>query len=406
MKKRWTIILTLFFLGIMIVGTSAQEIKWQPAPKTIDVGVIAELTGLTALMGEVERAACEIALDNVNKEGGINGIPMRILYEDCKGTNPGAVAAVNKAIYDQKVYAVFVTSRSTIAHALHPLISQAEIPTMYGGSAWSVRELQNPWMFGLRTNDSNVSKIMAKVIVERLGHKKIAGLYSDEAFGQGGTTETVKWLKELYGIEPVALQRHARGTKDYTAQLLTIKESGATCLFGWSANCEDIGIFLRQIKQLDLDVDVIGPNAFGNQDITLKIAGKDAEGIYVILDYSPQNPSPVVQNYVKAMEERFNLPGGGGTNWTYDGVLILADAMQRAGIVREIDGKKMIMPLEQARDAIRVALGQTKDFGPEQGSISTYTCDKFNDLAHSQVLAIIENGQHKILESVELEIAE
>lgn len=404
MKKSSIAALTILILGIMTLGTVAQEIKWQPAPKTIDIGSAQELTGGTALTGHITKCAHDIAVERVNKEGGINGIPMRLLHEDCKGTNPGTLAVVNKAIYDQKVYAAFITVRSTINHAVHPLILQAKIPALYGGSAISVRELGNPWMFGVRTNDRNCAGIMAKFMVENLGHKKVASIYSDEAFGQGGNDETVKWLKELYGIEPLTVQRFARGTKDYTAQLLAIKETGATCIFSWSANSEDDGIILRQVKQLGLDVDFVGGNSYGSIDVTVKIAGQDAEGIYAIVDFSPEDQRPIVQWYIDEMKTRYNLPGGGGTPWSYDGTLILADAMRRAGIVKEIDGKKMIMPLEQAREAIRVALSQTKDFGPDQGATKVYTADKLNDLAHSMLVVRIKDGRHEIVDVVEVGI--
>ncbi|MDD4362959.1 MAG: ABC transporter substrate-binding protein [Atribacterota bacterium] len=388
--------LVLLFALLNTFGVFAQS-NWQPAPEFIDIGATLELTGPTALQGDQELKKWELAVEKINDNGGIDGIPVRMVYEDNQGTNPGSISAYNILAYDREVYAAFITTRSTIAHALNPLVAEAKIPTLYGGSAWSVRELGNPWMFGVRTNDRNVAKIMAQFIAEDLGHTKVAALYSDEAFGQGGNEETVAALAE-YDIKPLTVQRFQRNTLDYTAQLLSIQQTGAECIFSWSANTNDDGIILRQVKQLGLDVDFVGSTSYGSLDVTVKIAGDDAEGVYSIMDISSSDPSPVVQEIDQMLNERYNYRFG--NTFMYDDMMILADAMKRAGIIQEIDGKKMIMPLEEAREAIRTALKDTKNFS--EGTAKTYTCDEVNDLAHSMTIVQIENGAHKIITKIDL----
>ncbi|MDD4362657.1 MAG: ABC transporter substrate-binding protein [Atribacterota bacterium] len=386
-------------LAIMILsvfGASA-EINWQPAPEFIKIGGSMEMTGPTALQGATEMAQWEVAVEKVNNEGGINGIPVQIVYEDNQGTNPGALSSVNILFYDHEVPACFITVRSTINHALNPLIAEAEVPSLYGGSAWSVRELGNPWMFGVRTNDRNVAKIMAQFIAEDLGHTKVAALYSDEAFGQGGNEETTKALAE-YGIEPLTVQRFQRNTLDYTAQLLAIQQSGAECIYSWSANNNDDGIILRQVKQLGLDVDFVGSASYASLDVTVRIAGEDAEGIYSVADVTPADPRPIIQEVDQILNDRYGYRFS--ASWMYDGMLVLADAMRRAGIIQEIDGKKMMMPLEDARIAIRDALKETKGF--KEGTSKTYTCDEINDLAHAMIVLQIENGGHKVIKMLDL----
>jgi len=391
-------ILCLVIAGLTL-SISAEEIKWEPAPKTIDIGSANAFTGPQAMSGEIMKRGHEVAVDRVNAEGGILGIPIRMVYEDTKGTNEGAVAALNKLIYDRKVIVTFATDYSSLNHAVSPLIQRAEIPAVYGGSAWSVRMLKNPWMFGIRTNDKANAGIMAKFIVEELGQRKIAALYSDEAFGQGGFEETARVLKERYGIEVLTAQRFARGTKDYTAQLLAIKQSGATCIFSWCPNPEDDGIILRQVKQLGLDVVFVGSSSYGSLAICVKIAGADAEGIYSIVDYTPLAQGEGVKYLNDEIMKRYGEPADSDMQWPYDGTLVVADAIRRAGVVREINGKKMIMPLQEARKAIREALLQTKNFS--KGTTKVYDVDENQDLAHSMFIVRIKNGQHEYIGSVE-----
>jgi branched-chain amino acid transport system substrate-binding protein len=394
------IIILGFALLITITGinSATAQIDWQPAPESIEIGGSIMASGPSALEGDVELRNWQIAVETINENGGINGIPAEIVYEDNQGTNPGAIAATNILVYDEEVMSCFITVKSTINHALNPLIAEAEVPGLFGGSAWSVRELGNPWMFGFRTNDRNVANIMAKFIVEDLEHTKVASIYSDEAFGAGGNEETIRALKE-YEIEPLTVQRFQRNTDDYTAQLLAIKESGAECIFSWSANPEDDGIILRQIKQLGLDVDLVGSASYGMLDVTAKIAGDDAEGIYSVIDISPSDPNPVIQRLDKQLNDRFGYRVG-ATTWMYDAMIILADAIERAGVIEEIDGQKMIMPVEDARIAIRDALKEVDNFN--EGTTKPYTCDEINDLSHSMTIVQIENGEHKVIRKIDL----
>jgi branched-chain amino acid transport system substrate-binding protein len=396
--KSFIVVCSILLILISGVGWANADTKWLPAPETIDIGASMELSGPTALTGYIENAMVTLGVEKVNKDGGIYGIPLRLIGEDSQGTNPGALAAINKLVYEHEVLVPFIGVRSTMNHAISPLILEAKIPAAFGGTAWSVIELRNPWMFGFRTNDRDVANIMAKFIVEDLGQTKLASLHSDEAFGQGGHEETTRALKKYYGIEPLTTQSFARGTKDYTPQLLAIKQSGASCIYSWSANAEDNAIILRQIRQLGLNVVLVGGASYGNLETTVKLAGKDAEGIYSIVDFSPADESPIAQEVNKELMEKYNLTSG--NPWMYDGVLTLADAIRRSGIIKEIDGKKMSMPLEEARAAIREALAQTKDF--HEGTMRAQTCDENNVLSHEMTIVQIKDGWHKVVKKIDL----
>ena len=399
MRKSMVLGIICLLIVTVTLGISAEEIKWEPAPKTIDIGTANAFTGSQALSGEIMKRGHEVAVERVNAEGGIMGIPIRMVYEDTKGTNEGAVAALNKLIYDRKVPVTFATDYSSLNHAVSPIIERAEIPAVYGGSAWSVRLLKNPWMFGIRTNDKANAGIMAKFIVEDLGQTKIAALYADEAFGQGGFDETSRVLKEDYGITLLSEQKFARGTKDYTAQLLAIKESGATCIFSWCPNPEDDGIILRQVKQLGLDVTFVGGSSYGSLAICVKIAGADAEGVYAVVDYTPIAEGDGVKYLNDRIMKKYGEPADSDMQWPYDGTLVVAEALRRSGIIREIDGKKMMMPLKEARKAIREALLSITEFS--EGTTKPYGIDENQDFAHSMFIVRIKDQQHEYITSVE-----
>lgn len=382
----------------LLAGPANAETKLVSAPNTIDIGISIELTGPTAMSGELLRRGYALALEKINAEGGIGGVPVRLIYEDDKGTNPGIIAAVNKLAYERKVVAILGCARSTQVHAVHTLATEAKVPIIYGGTAWSIRELKNPWLFGIRTNDRERAAVLATYLVEGLGHKKIASLHSDEAYGQGGSQETAKVLASKYGIEPLIDQMFARGTKDYTPQLLKIKQTGATAVYVWSPNPEDDGIILRQIKQLGLKVDVIG-GAFGDPATTVPIAGKDAEGVYAVVDYCPDSSPSARYLYDRSMKD-YGMAPSFINQEAYDGLLVMVDAMKRAGVIQTVQGKRMMLPLPEARAAIADALRAVKNL--TEGVTRPYACDEYGDLSHSMTVARIKNGEHAPVETIDL----
>ena len=385
--RRLIFAITLLTLVMGLWGPVSAE-KWVEIEE-FTIGKVLHMTGDVALTGEKQRQGLELVLDQINAAGGINGVPIKVIYEDDMGTNPGAISALNKLLYDHEVVVTFATVRSTMVHALAPIIADEEIPAIFGGSAWSLSELRNPWMFRVRCDDRTVGTAMAKFLVEGLGHKKIAALHDSDSFGTGGYQETARALKELYDIEPVTVQKYASGTKDYTAQWMAIRDSGATAVFGWGTRSEDDGIILRQRKELGLDhLDFVGSASYSTQT-TRDIAGDTVYGVYSLADFSWTNTDPYQQEHIKQMNEKWGIMPDTDTTWTSTGMLILADAIKRADVLKTENGKHYMRPLEETRKRIRDALRETKDLPTPLGKA---TCDGWQNMIHSINVIQVDPG--------------
>jgi branched-chain amino acid transport system substrate-binding protein len=393
--------LVVLLVLTMSVSVFAEEEKWEwePAPKVIEIGAVDPFTGKSALAGELLRRGMEIALERINEAGGINGIPLKPAYEDSKGTQDGAVAAMTKLLYEKKVIVTLASQYSNQAHAISHVLNEAECPGITGGSAWSLRELKNPWLFGSRTCDKYNGGMVAKFLVEEMGHTKIAAIYSDEAFGQGGFEQISKALKDNYGVEVTNPQKFAQGTKDFTAQLLSLKKSGAPCAFLWSTNATDGAILLRQMKQLGVDVDMLANPVMGSQTVALTIAPEEAEGLHVILDYTPVAEGKWSQYLNEECLKRYKQGADSDIQWAHDTCMIIAEAFKRAGVVRVHNGEKQIMPVKQARKAIREALLTIRDF--DEGTTRMYSIDENQDFSHTASIVRIHDGKHEFVKFVQ-----
>ncbi|MGI6038284.1 MAG: ABC transporter substrate-binding protein [Limnochordia bacterium] len=391
--KRWAITaLLVATLVLGIFGVVSAE-KWVPID-SFKIGNILHMTGDMALTGEKQRQGLDLALSQINAAGGINGVPLEVIYEDDLGTNPGAINALNKLLYDHEVVVTFATVRSTMIHALLPIIEEEGIPAIYGGSAWSLSEVPNSWGFRVRCEDRSVGAAMAKYIVEELGHTKIAALHDSDAFGSGGHQETARALKEFYGIEPVTVQRYASGTKDYTAQWMAIRDSGATAVYAWGTRASDDGIILRQRKEFGLDhIEFIGSNSYGTVT-TRDIAGDTAHGIYCLPDFTLETTDPVCRQYIEDFEAMYGELPDTDTTWTHAGMIILKDALERADVLKVENGQAYMRPLEETRQRVRDALRETKGVPTILGEANT---DVYHNMIHSiQVIQITPDGEDHI----------
>ena len=289
--------------------------------------------------------------------------------------------------------------RSSIVNAVHPIILEEKVPTLFGATAWSISELKNPWYFRMRVNDKDTAAIIAKFIVEDLKKTKIASLHDADVFGQGGDEETKKYLKSKYGITPITTQKYTSGTKDFTAQLLAIKESGAEVVYCWGTNSEDNAIILRQFKQLGLQMDLIGSAAYCSS-VTLDIAGTHANGIYSVYDFAFEDDRPELQHWVKAYRTKYQEDPDFWALYTYDGTKLIADAAKRAGIVKKDGNKFYIMPLQEAREALAKALRETKGY---KGAAGTYSADEYQNMIRQLAVVRIEESKPRLVKLVNLE---
>jgi branched-chain amino acid transport system substrate-binding protein len=396
--KRWIgLLLALLCLAGEMAVFPAFAAEWTPVDSLL-IGVVNHMTGPLALTGELRKRGHELAAEEVNSSGGVAGLPIKLVYEDDQGTNPGAVAGTRKLLAQQPVVA-FIIERSTMVNAVHPIIQQEKVPTLFGATAWSISsELKNPWFFRMRVDDRATAAIMAKFLVEELKKTKVAALYAADVFGEGGNKETAAYLKEKYNLTPVNSQKYTSGTKDYTAQLLAIKSSGADAIYAWGTNSEDNAIILRQFKQLGLKMDFIGSAAYASA-ISLELAGDNANGIYSVYDFAFEDTRPQLQAWIKAYRAKYKEDPDFWNLYTYDIVKLIADAAKRAGIVRKEGDRFVEMPLPEARAALAKALRGTKGFAGAQGD---YSADEYQNMIHNLAVVKIDNRKAKMVKVIKL----
>ncbi|HTU00979.1 MAG TPA: ABC transporter substrate-binding protein [Candidatus Sulfotelmatobacter sp.] len=345
----------------------------------IKIGVSVSTTGGFSAEAPHYVNDVRLAEKQINQAGGINGKKLTLVILDNQSTNPGAPAALNQAIEQEKVLAYIGGNKSTQILAMADTIKANGIPTMVGGTNASITKIGNPWLFRLRVNDDIVAAILVKYVKEELKLTKIGMIYSNEAFGSGAA-EAVSAAAKAQGLTVVAKERLNLGDRDFTAQLLTLKRAGAEVLIPYSAGTEEFARVLVQYRQMGSPFKFIGPPAIA-QKPTLDLAKEAAEGLMGFADSVP-GMTKGNKEFVEAYQKEYNVEPDPQAPWAYDSVHILANVIRKVG---------------EDRAKIREGILATKNY---DGALGIYSFTPDGDGLHGGPIAVIKGGKPQLVKMV------
>src|SRR6201747_2376551 len=196
---------------------------------TLKIGMCAPVTGPAAESGGYAIKGAKLALEAINKAGGVLGKQLELIVEDDQTTNPGIVLAFSKLAAQSDIVGFVGSIRSTQVHAMAPDVIKLGKPVMMGGTDPTLTHMGNPWLFRCRPNDSYSARVIAEFGTNTLGKKKWAVVHSTDAFGTAGG-KALSGALEKVGTQPVLDQGYANQSQDFTPVVLAIKQSGADVL--------------------------------------------------------------------------------------------------------------------------------------------------------------------------------
>jgi branched-chain amino acid transport system substrate-binding protein len=339
---------------------------------TIKIGMCAPVTGPAAESGGYAIKGAKLALEAVNKAGGILGKQAELIIEDDQTTNPGIVLAFSKLAAQSDIVGFLGSIRSTQVHAMAPDVLKLSKPVMIGGTDPNLTHMGNQWLFRCRPNDSYSGRVIADYGVKTLGKKKWAVLHSTDAFGTAGGKALTEALTKLDST-PVLDQGYANQSQDFTPVVLAIKQSGADILGSYFTFENDLGIFARQLRQLGVNIPWVGSPSITN--ITaLKLAGPALYGTFGVADYA-EDSSDASKAFGKVYRDAVKVAPDNQSSWPYDAVNVLAAAINKAGST------------DSGR--IREAILATKKFAGAEGE---YNFDQNGDGLHGYNIVKNEKG--------------
>jgi branched-chain amino acid transport system substrate-binding protein len=366
--RKWVFFAVLAFTAAVTVGVLGLQ-----AADTIKIGVTAPITGPAADSGRYETQGAKLAVEEINKAGGVLGKQLELVIEDDQTTNPGIILAFSKLAGNADIPAFISSVRSTQVMAISPEVIKVGKPVMIGGTDPTLTHMGNPWYFRTRPNDSYSARVIADYGVNTLHKRKWAIVYSTDAFGNGGKDALTASLKTM-GITPVLAQGYTNNAQDFTAVALALKNSGADVMASYMTFEMDLGVFAKQLRQLGVNIPWIG-SASITGTTALRLAGAALNGTFGVADFERAS-YPAAKTYAEKYEAAYKMRPDFFSSWAYDAVHILALAMNNA---------KSLEPHK-----IQQAILAIKNY---QGAEGMYNFDKNGDGLHGYNVVKNVNGQ-------------
>ena len=314
--------------------------------ETIKMGLLVPLTGPAAADGTSALYSVQIALDQVNKDGGVLGKQIELVYYDDRADAKEAVALAYKLIEQDKIAAFVAGSYSLPTRAVAPIFQEEQIPLV---AAYAIHpDVTTAGDFCFRNGFLGFveGKAAGYASHKLLGAKTVALLTSDNDFGRTLVTGFKEYAaKYAPDLKIVSEQAYPFSEKDYKPYLSKIKELNPDVIFA-SGYYFQTGPLLRQARELGIESKILGEEGADSPKL-VEIAGEAAEGFHIVTNFDRDDPRPVVQNFLKEFRGRHKFePDMVGAS-AYDAFMIIVNAMKTAGTT---DGKPV-------RDAIAATVG-------------------------------------------------
>lgn len=325
-------------LGAVIVAAAA--ISSGPLPGTsgarayaqdLTIAVAGPMTGSYAQYGKFMRTNAELAVEQVNAAGGINGRKVRLVVEDDAMDPKQAPVVAQRLSLDPNVLAVIGHFSSTTCLAAVPIYNRHKLVVMSPSATSPDLTGSSPYWFRGVVTDKEVVRQLATYAAEKVKPKTVAILYAQAA----GAITQAEAMKEFLPkeIKVVLYEPHEIGTKDFTAVLTKVVAASPDIVFAPVYIAEGAAI-VRQAREMGYKGVMMGTDAMYTPEL-VTLAGAASEGFLVPAFFHPSDPRPAAQTYVKSYKAKAGeLPEAYGAN-SYDIARLFFEAIRAGGATRD-----------------------------------------------------------------------
>lgn len=330
MKKFFS---TLLGLSMLLVACGEQKTEQKTSTETVEtikIGAIGPLTGPVAIYGISATNGTQLAIEEINANGGVLGKQLELNLLDEKGDTTEAVNAYNKLL-DWGMVALIgdVTSKPTVAVA--ELAAQDGIPMVTPtGTQLNITEAGSN-IFRVCFTDPYQGEVMAKFAKDNLNAKTVAIMVNNSSDYSDGVAKAFAEEATNQGIEVVAQEGYSDGDKDFRSQLTKIASKNPDVLFVPDYYEQD-SLIAIQAREVGLTSNILGPDGWDGVVKTVDKSSYSAiEGVYFANHYSIKDTSEKVQNFITNYKAKFNDEPSAFSALSYDTVYLIKEAMEKAG---------------------------------------------------------------------------
>ncbi len=348
---------------------------------TILLGEVGSLTGSEATFGISTRNAIELAINQVNADGGVKGKKIEIRVYDNQSKPEEAANAANRLINQDNVLLILGEVASSNSIAMANKAQPAKVPMISNASTNPKVTEIGDYIFRVCFIDPFQGYVMAKFAHDNLKMNKVAVLRDlGSDYSQGLADVFERKFTEMGG-KIVARETYTKGSTDFRSQLTAIKRSSPEAIY-IPGYYNDIGLIARQARELGITATLMGGDGWDSEKL-FELGGSAIDGSYFSNHYSPDDPNPRIQKFIAAYKAAYGSVPDALAALGYDAAMVAVDAIKRAP---SFD-----------RAAIRDAIAQTKNFHGVTGSI---TLDEKRNATKPAVVLEVSKGKTKYVDTI------
>jgi branched-chain amino acid transport system substrate-binding protein len=307
-------------LAVVLIASGVADAQ----PKSYRFGAVLPLTGNGATAGEWMRKGTELAVAEINAKGGINGVPLEVVFEDSQTLARAAVSALTKLVTVDRVPFAH-TAYTNITLAMVPIAEKHKVVLMNGGGVSPRLGGASPMLFNQIPLGDFQFAVLARYVRDELRLDRVAMIYRNDDYGVG----MIEWArKELPGLRLnlVGTESFEFGSQDFRSQLAKLRAANPAGIVVVAAGLEQANI-LKQAAEMGLKVTWLGFTPFESRDIA-QIAAAPAEGSRYTM---PEAVGPRYDALLAAFSARYKM---GQPDYLvagyYDSTEIFANALRYA----------------------------------------------------------------------------
>lgn len=385
MKKRTVAALAA---GLFLFGAcgspKANDSSGVEDAKTIKIGGNFELSGAVAAYGEAENEGVKLAVEEINKDGGIDGKKIEYISKDNKSDNNEAASVAANLTTKDGVVAIVGPATSGATKATLPNLSKSKVPAVTPSGTDDAITVQKgkvqDYIYRSCFQDSFQGIVLAKYADDNLKADKAVILGDNSSDYANGLK---KAFKDTYKGKIVAEENFTAGDKDFQAMLTKIKDKDFNVIYipGYYT---EAGLIIKQAREMGIEQPIIGADGFGDEKLVETAGASNVKNVYYTGHFSTKAPATdKVEPFVKAFEKKYSKQPSSFNALAYDSVYMIKQAIEDEG--------------KATPEAIDKGLANLKDFEGVTGKISM---DKEHNPVKSAVVLGLTDGKETSAETV------
>ena len=313
------------------------------------------ITGGSTSMGAAGRDGAVMAVDEINRSGGVLGRQIELIIRDDKANNAEGIKIAKEAL-QIGVAGVVGIANTGVAMANNRYFQDGYIPTIISMATGSLVTRQfadqpNNYIFRNVAHDAIQAPLIVREATQRLGVKKPAIIADTTGYGQAGRADYESSMA-LAGINPAFIGSMKVGDTDVTEQLEKARAAGADAVLAFCIGPE-VGAIANTMKKMNWNVPLLAPWTMSMASF-IEAAGNNGNGGRMPQTFVVDSELPKRKAFVEAYMKKFNPPSGrisspSSAAQTYDAMFLMAAAIKQAG---STEGPKVRAALENLNTTV------------------------------------------------------